>query len=71
MNWIWMIWIYLDDMDMVDMDMDDMDMICRVCKLDKIQGRPRFARSCIGGGWWLIYNWLERNQMDVGRYLHI
>ena len=30
------IWICLDDM-----DMDDMDVICRVCKLDKIQGRPR------------------------------
>ena len=36
MNLIWMILIYLDDM----------DMICRVCKLDKIQGRPRIAGSC-------------------------
>ena len=41
-----MIWICLDDMDMDDMDMDDMDMICRVCKLDKIQGRPIIAGSC-------------------------
>ena len=38
MNLIWMILIYLDDM-----DIDDMDMICRVCKLDKTQGRPRIA----------------------------
>ena len=52
------------------MDMDDMDMICRVCKLDKTQGRPRIAWSCrdhpsVEAGGWFITGWKEIKWMLV------